>query len=300
MTVKTISCFLLLCLSLTSINFAQAQTFPTKKKSVLVCGDTKVHLVDYELSKDTIPHIIWTWDARHIEDLPTEYRNRKFNSTDDVKVVNKGKHLLISSSSGAIAMWDLQKNKTLFYAEVPNAHSIELLPGNLLVAAASTHANGNKIMLFDLKKGNNAIYTDSLYSAHGVVWHPKRKTLFTLGYDVLREYKLQPDKTLHKINEWKIAGKSGHDLFPLPDYSGFYITEHTGTWIFDLKTAQFSKIKNFPDAENIKSIGKTTYGQYVFTVPEQSWWTYHVSFSDPARSLAFPGMKVYKARWYKE
>ncbi len=300
MSFKNIFSRLFIFLNLLVITQVYAQTFPVKTKSVLVCGDTKVHLVDYGLSKDTIPHILWTWDARNVADLPEEYRNRKFNSVDDVKLISKGKQLLISSSSGAVVLWDLQNNKTLFYADVPNAHSIEILPGNLLAAAASTHANGNKIMLFDLSRNDAPVFTDSLYSAHGVVWHPKRKTLFALGYDVLREYKIQTDQSLKKINEWKIPGESGHDLFPLPDNSGFFITEHTGAWKFDLKTMQFSKINNFPDAENIKSVGRTSYGQYVYTIPEKSWWTYHVLFSQPSRSLAFPDMKVYKARWYHE
>ena len=76
------------------------------------------------------------------------------------------------------------------------------------------------------------------------------------------------------------------------------MTEHTGVWIFDLKTHEFGKIPGFPEAENIKSMGKNPSGQYIYTVPEESWWTYHVSFHEPGRSLGFPGMKVYKARWF--
>ena len=37
---------------------------------------------------------------------------------------------------------------------------------------------------------------------------------------------------------------------------------------------------------------------YFVTVPEEQWWTYHVEFSNPERQFAFPGMKVYKARWF--
>lgn len=54
---------------------------------ILVCGDSKVLLVDYAKSKDSIPEIIWNWDAHLAQDLPEEYRSRKFNSVDDCKAV---------------------------------------------------------------------------------------------------------------------------------------------------------------------------------------------------------------------
>ena len=277
----------------------QGQTRLYDSRSLLVCGDTKVHLVDTALSQPEKPHIVWTWDARSVQDLPEEYRTRKFNSVDDVKAVRDGTQLLISSSSGAVAVWDVEKNLTLFHATVLNSHSIEVLPGNLLVAAASVHAEGNKLMLFDLAQGNTPIFTDELSSAHGVVWHAGRDSLFALGFDVLREYKLE-GKTLKKIQEWKIPGEGGHELSLTPDAKSLFVTEHTGAWRFDIASAQFSKIEGFPDAQNIKSMNLAKNGQFLYTVPEQSWWTRHVSLFNPPLSLAFPGMKVYKARWYRE
>jgi hypothetical protein len=76
------------------------------------------------------------------------------------------------------------------------------------------------------------------------------------------------------------------------------ITEHTGAWQFHLNTREFSKIDGFPDAENIKSINQDEKGRFVYTVPEESWWTYHVSFFNPAGKLAFPDIRVYKTRWF--
>ena len=65
------------------------------------------------------------------------------------------------------------------------------------------------------------------------------------------------------------------------------LTEHTGAWQFDLATETFSTIPGFPDAENIKSLNLAADGQYLYTVPEESWWTYHVSLHQPAQRLAF-------------
>ena len=287
--------FLLLLSSLQS--FSQAER---SRKSFLVCGDHFVHLVDYQNSKDTIPKITWTWDARQAEDLPEEFRLRKFNSVDDCKAIKGGKELVVSSSGGAVAVVELKTSKVLFYAAVPNAHSVEVLPGNLLVAAASTSRAGNKLMVFDLDDPQKILFTDSLYSAHGVVWIEKRNSLFALGYDVLREYKLKKGGALVLEKDWKIPGIGGHDLQLSPDGKSLFITEHDGSWRFDLKTHGFSKIEGFPDTANIKSLGRNASGQFIFTVPEQSWWTYHVSFYNPDRQFAFPSMKVYKARWFND
>ncbi len=276
-----------------------AQTRPVETPSILVCGGSKVHLVDLERSQAGTPEIVWTWDAREIEDLPEEFRTRWFNSVDDVKPVDEGRRLIVSSSSGAVALWDLERNKTLFCAYVPNAHSVELLPGNLLAAAASVHAEGNQVMLFDLADGTEAIFTDELHSAHGLVWHPERKTLFALGYDVLREYRLE-GRALRRAKEWKIPGEGGHDLTLVSGGRSFLVTEHTGAWRFDLETETFAKIEGFHDAENIKSLSETADGRFLFTVPEEQWWTTRVTLSNPPAAFEFPGMKVYKARWYRE
>lgn len=273
-----------------------AQSIPAK--AFLVCGDSKILIVDYNKSRDSIPEIVWTWDAHQAQDLPEDFRTKKFNSTDDCKAINGGKQILISSSSGAIAILNVKDKKAVFYADVPNAHSIALLPGNLLVAAASTAAKGNKIMLFDIGKSNKPVFTDSLYSAHGLVWNDKRKSLYALGYDVLREYKIKGKDGLALKAHWKIPGTSGHELGLTSSDDNLFVTEHHGAWNFNLDTHQFTKIENFPDAENIKSLSRDQTGQYIYTVPEKSWWTYHVLFLGPNRSLAFPGMRVYKARWF--
>jgi hypothetical protein len=271
------------------------------KKSFLVCGDSKILLVDYNRSRDTIPNLIWSWNAHEAMDLPDEYRTRKFNSMDDCKAISNGKEILVSSSSGAIGIINRKSRKMTFYASVPNAHSIELLPGKFIAAAASTSKEGNKVMLFHIDRPNEVLYTDSLYSAHGTVWDRKRKRLYALGYDVLREYALvtKGKTALELKNEWKLPHNGGHDLIMSPDGNNLYLTiEHAGAWAFSLPRSTFSKTNDFTDAVTLKSVGKDKSGQNIFTIPEQSWWTYHVKFSNPGRVFAFPGLRVYKARWF--
>ena len=276
---------------------ACSESPPSEGKKVLVCGDNYVFIVDLESSTPDSPAVIWEWNAHEAMDLPESMRKRNFNSMDDCKMYDNGTKMMVSSSSGAVALIEVETKKVLFYAEVPNAHSVEMLPGNRLAAAASTHARGNKLMVFDVET-SDLIFEDSLYSGHGVVWDAQRNGLYALGYDVLRFYTDGSDGQLVLEKEWMIPGQSGHDLTMTPDGNHLLMTEHTGAWIFDIEEEAFGKIEGFPDAENIKSIVLHPDGQYVYTVPEESWWTYHVSFFNPQMKLAFPDVKVYKARWF--
>jgi hypothetical protein len=284
------------CCLLMLINAAYAQVIP--KKAFWVCGDSKVLLVDYNNSKGDTPDIIWSWDSKTATDITEEFR-AKFKTVDDCKTYDD--EVLVSSSTGAIAVIGMKDKKIRFYAEVPSAHSIEMLPGDLLAAASSTHVKGNRILLFDIKKGNTPIYSDSLYSAHGVVWDNKRKSLFALGYTVLREYKLNDAKNgLILKNEWKIPGNGGHDLQMAPDKKHLFVTAETGNGEFDLEFSKFIKMIGFADVPNVKSIEQDSGSQFIYTIPEESWWTFHVKFSNPERIFNFPDLKVYKARWYQQ
>lgn len=266
--------------------------------AIVVCGDSKVLILDYPQKGDSIPNILWQWDAQYSNYLPFEYRIRKFNSIDDCKPTADGNQLMISSSSGAIAVINLKDQKVTFLADVPNAHSIEMIPNNRIVAAASTSPNGNKLMLFDLSNSHDLLDSDSLYSAHGVVWDKKRDILYALGYDVLREYEISNNNKFIKLNEWTIPGISGHDLSISPDGNKLFITEHTGAWMFDIETGNFSKTDQLPDAENIKSINLSKKGQFIYTVAEDSWWTYKVKTTNPTGLLSFPNLRLYKSRLY--
>ncbi|MCG6191003.1 DUF6528 family protein [Maribellus maritimus] len=291
--------FLILILLASLTGFLSCNNEIKEKNLVLVCGDSKVLLTKAAAnSQDTVPDIIWSWDAHTATNLPPLFNPKKFNTIDDCKAINGGKQILVSSSSGAVAMINKDDKKILFYAEVPNAHSIELLPDNKLVAAASTANNGNRLMLFEIANPAKLLFSDSLYSAHGVIWDKNRNSLFALGYKTLREYK-RNNNQLSLLEEWKIPGISGHDLQMLPDGKHLFVTEHTGAWIFDIESKKFSKIDGFPDKENIKSINQNKEGRYVFTIPEESWWTYHVKFLNPEGNLSFPEMHVYKARWFQ-
>jgi hypothetical protein len=267
----------------------------------LVCGDSKVLIVDHSLSKDSIPAVTWSWDAHDAADLPDEYRYKFFETIDDCKAYQKGKVILISSSSGGFAMLNRADKKVLYYGFVPNAHSIELLPGNIIAVAGSTAENGNSVELYKLSQPGKAVFKDSLYSGHGVVWHKKQKRLYALGYNELRQYSLKNGKagtSLVLNKSWKIPNKGGHDLLQVPSEDKLLLTDTRTAWEFDLKNFTFSEFSPLKGVRNVKSLGLHPVSkQLIYTKAEESWWTYNVYFKEPDSKASFPDVRVYKARW---
>ena len=292
------SFLLISLLSLFCLNGA-AQT--SKPMEYLVCGDSKVLIVDHSLSKDSIPAVTWSWDAHDAADLPDEYRYKFFETIDDCKAYQKGKVILISSSSGGFAMLNRADKKVLYYGFVPNAHSIELLPGNIIAVAGSTAENGNSVELYKLSQPGKAVFKDSLYSGHGVVWHKKQKRLYALGYNELRQYSLKNGKagtSLVLNKSWKIPNKGGHDLLQVPSEDKLLLTDTRTAWEFDLKNFTFSEFSPLKGVRNVKSLGLHPVSkQLIYTKAEESWWTYNVYFKEPDSKASFPDVRVYKARW---
>jgi len=290
-----------LLIVVSSILFIHVNALPKAipPKAFMVCGDSKILLVDYMNSNDTNPKIIWQWDAHVATELPEIYRTELFNTVDDCKSANNGKHILVSSSSGAVGIIDTESGRVIFYTRVPNGHSMELLSDNRLIAASSLDTDGNKLMLFDINQlDSKPLFTDTLESAHGVVWDNKRNRLYALGFNVSREYKMISSNMLLKNNQWTIQGTDGHDLQMTPGGDALFVTEETGAWKFNLTNYTFGKIQGFPDAANIKSLGQDNSFQYIYTIEEESYWTYHVRFFNPIRVFTFPTVHVYKARWF--
>jgi len=277
----------------------QEDTTEQKNEQVLLSADASLFIVEATTSNKVNPIIHWTWNTGSPKQMPANYDKSKLATIAECKPIMEGNQIAIASSSGAIAILNKEDKNVVFYAEVPNAHSIDLLPGNLVVAAASVTNNpqeGNKIMLFDLSSAT-LLQTHELYSAHGVVWDDKRQLLFALGGSVLRTYRIVNNQLVLNF-EWTIPGKGGHDLTMAPTGDKLYLTEETGAWEFDINTKKFSKILGFPDGVHIKSLHQNEAGRFVYTKAEDSWWTYHVSFAKSAGSLAFPNKRVYKARWF--
>ena len=250
-----------------------------------------------------MPHISWTWHVEEAFDLPVEYRNTFFNHLDECKAVDQGRKFLLTSSAGGVALLEKASKQILFYAHVANAHSAELLPNDRIVIAASTHEQGNRLELYDLKQSEKPLFKDSLYSGHGVVWDGDKQLLYALGYDELRAYSLLDWNTdrpkIQRRKSWKIPGVSGHDLAPVPgDKNQLLLTEHESVWIFDKTTFDFTPFDPLADKKDVKALSlHPVSGRIAYIQADTSWWSEQVYLLDPQRRISFPGIRLYKVRW---
>ena len=272
-------------------------------RHLMVCGDQQVVIFDVNSSKDTIPNVIWEWNASKAMDLPAVYRNQYFNHMDDCKPVDKGKKIIVTSSAGGVALIELATKRVLFYAKTGNAHSVELLPNNRLIVAGSTNEKGNRVELFDINQPEKPIFKDSLYSGHGVVWDENLQLLYALGYDELRAYELKDwdsaTPSLKKVHSWKIPGKSGHDLVSVPNaITKLVLTEHESVWVFDKVTHQFTPCEPLKGVKDVKAVSyHPTIGQLAYIKAETSWWSNRVYLKGPDQYFSFPDIHLYKTRW---
>lgn len=258
---------------------------------LIVCGGDEVAILD--LGDPAAPRQIWSWRAADRPELPEPLR-KKFGSTDDCKPVDGGRKVLITSSGGAAALVERATGKVLFYATAPNAHSAEVLPGNRVVVACSTHPAGNRLDLYDLAVSDKPLASDELVGAHGVVHDAERNLLWALGTYELRTYTL----SLVRKQSFALPNEGGHDLRPIPDRPGLVITTHHHVWVFDRDLLTFRTFPQLGDFEHVKSMDfDPESGALAYVKAETSWWAERVKFVGVERTVEFPGKKIYKARW---
>src|SRR5262245_11197645 len=100
---------------------------------LIVCGGDELYILDLASAP---PRKVWSWRAAGRTELPGKMRD-KFKTIDECKPIEEGRRILITASSDGAAVIDRPTGRAEFWAAVPNAHSIELLPNQRVVVAAS-------------------------------------------------------------------------------------------------------------------------------------------------------------------
>jgi hypothetical protein len=268
---------------------------------LLVCGADTVFEIDTTAALEGSIARRWSWVAQGNRQLPQALW-ATFRSTDDCKPVDGGSKLLISSSSGGCCLIERASGKVLWYAQVPNAHSLEILPGNRIVAASSTNPQGNRLMLFEIARGNALVWETALVSAHGVVWDEGRKVLWALGLNELRCYELKDwereKPSLNLKASYPLPDDGGHDLQPVPGSADLLVTTHKHVYLFERDKRQFRLHPELGAGENVKSVCvHPITGQTAYVKATESWWSDTLGLLHPAGKIQLPGQRLYKARW---
>ena len=269
---------------------------------LVVCGWDEVFILALDTGTPPSARKVWSWRATETADIPAEL-HPAFRTTDDCKPVDDGRRILISSSGGAIALVDRETGRTSFHARVTNAHSIEMLPGGRIAAAASVSntPTGNRIVIFDTASGRE-LAVDGLRSGHGVVWDEGRGVLWALGGDVLRRYIVGDSASttrLERTLEIALPDAGGHDLVAIPDSPLLFVSTLRHAWYFDRERLRFSTHESLADAANVKSYSvHPRTGRVVYVQAEgKDWWAEHLHFRRPDATLRLAGERLYKARW---
>jgi len=300
---STIILLLLISITVILIITGCSNKKSNQQHELIICGEQEVSILSFENTTDTTYKKVWSWTEKDAKELPDSLKQLLF-ATDECKSVNKGEQILITASwRGGVALIDRQSKKMLFYAVLPNAHSAELLPNNRVVVAGSKAIGGNCLNVYNINKSNHVIFTDSLYSGHGVIWDKKREILWALGYDDLRAYTLENwnsnTPSLKLIDTYKIPGISGHDLQRVPESANLLITENESVWNFDRDKRTFSEFKTLAEIKHVKSVMINSFTNQLVYVYADSGKAHskYIRFSNPSKEIYFLEKKIYKARW---
>jgi Family of unknown function (DUF6528) len=286
---------------LAGLRSAAAAGQPTREAELIVCGWDEVFILALGDGPTPAHRMVWSWRVADSPEIPADM-HALFRTTDDCKPVDGGRRILISSSGGAVALIDRETRRASFSARVTNAHSLEMLPGGRIAAAASVSkdGDGDRLVIFDAANGKE-LARDELRSGHGVIWDDARNVLWALGGDVLRAYTVGPGggTRLDRTFEIALPDAGGHDLVAIPGSPRLFLSTLRRCFYFDRDRRQLSAHDTLGDHANIKSYNiHPRTGRVVYIQAERpNWWAEHLHFQLPDGTLRLPGEHLYKARW---
>jgi hypothetical protein len=266
-------------------------------EELILCGDNEVFVLGLKAGGKKV----WSWLAADHPELPGAVR-QQFGTTDDCKPVEGGSRILITSSGGGVALVERASGRALFWASVENAHSAEMLPRNRVLVAGSEGKDGNRLVLFDLAQSGKELASYPLSGAHGAVWDPQARCVWTLGERELHAYELKDwesaTPTLGLSLRFALPEPSGHDLRPVPGTRRLVLTTYKHVWTFDPESRKFEPFDRLGDLQEVKSVDiHPRTGRIAYVKAETNWWSSRVSFLKPEGQLDRRGERLYKARW---
>jgi len=297
----TVALALIVLLSSTTAHPLQPQMAAGE---LLVCGWDEVFALDVHTLTNGSPRRTWTWRARDRKDLPEDFKTL-FNTTDECKPFDGGSGVLITSSGSGVAFVDRAQDRVRFHARVANAHSAERLPGGRFVVAASHDpaGKGDRLIVFDVAKSNQELWSEELPWGHGAVWDEQRQVLWALADADIRVYELRDwdgaAPKLRRVATIALPERGGHDLSILNGTAALVVSTANRCWLFDRDARTFRPHPELGDKAGVKSINHHPgTGQIAYVQMESpNWWAQRIHFLNPARSLHVAGEHFYKARW---
>ncbi len=245
--------------------------------------------------------ILWKWNPEGDPNIPAD-RLKRFNHIDETKVVNGGKQILVTSSTGGMALVDVETKQSVFTGYPGGStHSADLLPDGTIITASST---GNFLMVFTRKDGEKTAHKTfklTFADAHGVVWDKLLGLVWAVGKEavICCRYNFDvenPQLTIVESFPLKPNPYWGHDLILLEKERKLLMTGRN-MLEFDTMTGQY---KLFLKRKSVKSISiHPETGEQLVQIPKENYWNDTVTLLNGDRKWTLPGnAKIYKARWF--
>ncbi|MGB7324481.1 MAG: DUF6528 family protein [Rubripirellula sp.] len=273
------------------------KSFADNTHDLICCGGDEVFVI----AIDDPTFKKWSWRSEQSPSIPKDL-GKRFRSTDDCKPYEGGL-VLITSSSGVVALIDRPSKACRFLAESRNAHSACLLPGRQIAVASSF--GGDQIQFFDrddVQQPATEVQSLALLGAHGLVWDTQRDCLWALGEKELLV--LVADANAKSAVRWSVRSRTplpsngGHDLSPQHDAKHLYVTTDTQVLIFECDKLSFTVAEGFGDQAKVKSVDRhATSNRIVFhQATSENWWSDTIRFAD-AKPIQLGDQRLYKIRW---
>ncbi|WP_178989545.1 DUF6528 family protein [Winogradskyella schleiferi] len=272
---------------------------------LIACGSDKVIIISAnKTNEDLESRMLWEWSPYDAKSLPEEYKKKYFIKIDECKPTKNGNQIMITASTGGVAIIDKPTKDVVFYSYLANAHSIEELPNDRIAVAGSNHEKGNCVAIFNRHTfGEEPITKSKLFAGHGLVWDKTKQLLFVLGGNELQTYKLihweSKSPKIELQERWDLPDVGGHDLI---SYSSdeLLITTNNNVWVFNKSNGGFKIFTQLGNQKFIKglSVSKGENKRIAFVQGEEKWWSHNIYLTNPYLKITQPSINFYKVRWW--
>lgn len=276
---------------------------------LICCGDKEVFVLSSALDEPTEADRIWRWRAGDSPEIP-ESMHTQFRTTDECKPC--GDFILITASSGGVALVRRKDKRCVFLASAKNAHSACLLPRERIAVASST--GGDELLVFSrASSGPDAVPIARLplKGAHGVLWDARLSRLWALGEKELLRIDLREKDAIPEIvveKRWPLETDGGHDLAFARDSKSLMVTTRFGVYRFDIAGERFVPLADPKDTVSLAELAKRDSVKSVDEHPatgvlvyhqgaEKQWWSDTIRVAGSNRTIRLPGERLYKVRW---
>ncbi len=269
---------------------------------LICCGGDEVFILRIQVDSTISAKPVWKWKAADSPEIPQAAR-KTFASTDDCKPI--GEFILITSSSGGVAIVGRSDKRCHFYTQAKNAHSACLLP-DYRVAVASSFG-GDELRIYNLEKPKDGaaakpVTRIPLRGAHGTVWDKKRNRLWALGTDELLLVDVRgakADTTLAVEQRIKLPTPGGHELSQSRDEPVLFVTTNQHAYRFSKEKHTFTPDPTLADQPKVKSISQhPKTGELVYHQgTAKTWWSDTIRFVGKRQAVRLPNRRLYKIRW---